>query len=444
MLTRRKLLTLLAVWAYMLALNWAYVREISPLFGYYGHTYVGPRPWGVTLIANLLASAPVFFLPTRIRKPSSLILWILYAVVVIPTTLVPFYSARVPADSLLLFCAVITGCLFLLTRITGLRPIRLRGIELPPQLFSAGILAASLAVYGYLSLRFQLGLRIESLVDVYDTRASYRETLGATSGIAAYMVGWQANVINPLVIAIGLTRNRPHLVALGTIAQLVIFSFTGFKSVFFSALFLFVLLILLRGKKPSIGFRIMAGLSTLILASVAVDTLIGGNTMTSIFVRRLLVVPGQLSGYYLDFFSEQPLARLGHSVLSPIFDYPYSVTPPRLIGQYYFGNVDTSANAHIWADGFANFGYVGVISFSLLLGTFLWIFDSASRFTDLRVSVLLLGIPAFSLSNSALLTTLFSHGMLLALLIILLMSAPYREGREKHSIPSRVEAAVGS
>lgn len=442
-LSRGRLATLLSVWLYMVVLNWAYIREISPLFGYYGHTYIGPRPWSVAILANLMASAPVFFLPLTLKRASNMVLWILYAFVLIPTTLFPFYSARVSNQSLLIFCLAVLAGLWLIARITRVRPVRLRGIRIPSNVLWSGVVAISVAVYGYLSLRFNLSLQIGSLVDVYDTRAAYKEGLAAGSGIAAYLVGWQANVLNPLVIAFGLVRRRPGWIAAGTAAQILIFSFTGFKSVFFSAFFLFVLLILIKGERPLIGFRLLTGLTTLILVVVLADAITGSSTMTSIFVRRLLVTPGQLSGYYLDFFSDQPLAHLGHSVLAPFFDYPYSVTPPNLIGQVYFGSVETSANAHIWADGFANFGLVGVVAFSSLLGAFLWLFDSAARHADLRVGVLLLGVPAFSLSNSALITTLMSHGMFLAFLVMLTFTASYfTVERRETSAPSHGRGGV--
>ncbi len=53
-----------------------------------------------------------------------------------------------------------------------------------------------------------------------------------------------------------------------------------------------------------------------------------------------------------------------------------------------------------------------------MLAGFLWFYDRLARNVDGRAATVLLVAPALSLANSALLTCLLTHGMLLALLVI--------------------------
>jgi hypothetical protein len=99
--------------------------------------------------------------------------------------------------------------------------------------------------------------------------------------------------------------------------------------------------------------------------------------------------------------------------------YPYSLNPPQLIGDVYFGSHEMSANANIWADGFANFGFIGILGVSLVLGLVLFLYDSLAARIEFPVACVLLVIPAITLANSALLTCLLTHGLGFALLVAL-------------------------
>jgi hypothetical protein len=147
---------------------------------------------------------------------------------------------------------------------------------------------------------------------------------------------------------------------------------------------------------------------------------------SSIFVRRLILTPGLLSGYYVDFFSDNPKAMFGHSVLSGFVDYPYLASPAQLISTTYFGVGEGRSNANFWTDGFANLGLPGVVLATMLLGSVLWMYDSIAIDLDRRVSTLLLAMPSMALVNSALFTVLLTHGMFVAML---LMHTLPREGK---------------
>ena len=79
------------------------------------------------------------------------------------------------------------------------------------------------------------------------------------------------------------------------------------------------------------------------------------------------------------------------------------------------------ANANIWADAYANFGYAGILCFTLLLAILLWLYDSMAVNRDMRLAALAIGLPAFALANGGLLTSLLTNGIVLAMLLMYLM-----------------------
>jgi len=124
------------------------------------------------------------------------------------------------------------------------------------------------------------------------------------------------------------------------------------------------------------------------------------------------VVPGQLTAYYYDFFSSHPTYLLSESFLRWFSQPPYSLTAPYVIGTVYFHDPSLDANANLWADAMANFGLIGVIPFTIVLGAALWILDAMASGRDLRVIGPVLALASLSLlANGALFTQLFSGGI---------------------------------
>ncbi|HEX3727379.1 MAG TPA: hypothetical protein VHV08_14095, partial [Pirellulales bacterium] len=136
------------------------------------------------------------------------------------------------------------------------------------------------------------------------------------------------------------------------------------------------------------------------------------------FVRRLSLVAGVNTGYYVQYFNSAPKAHLAYGVVGKIFGATDAVPPARQIALYVY-HTPGDPNVNLWADAYANFGYAGVALFTLLLGGFLWCYDRFACNADRRAATILIVAPALSLANSALFTCLMTHGMLLALLVIM-------------------------
>ena len=174
------------------------------------------------------------------------------------------------------------------------------------------------------------------------------------------------------------------------------------------------------GSRPA-SVVVLLGVVVLTLGMWALDVLTGTLDFTSLLVRRFLITPGLLTGAYVWVFADIEKAHLAHSFLKPFLHYPYSREPPQLIGELFFGNASTNANANLLADGFANFGFPGMLLECLVLMVVLWFIDDACRGLSVRVAALAFVMPTLSLADSGLFTTLLTHGMGAATLACLLM-----------------------
>ena len=84
---------------------------------------------------------------------------------------------------------------------------------------------------------------------------------------------------------------------------------------------------------------------------------------------------------------------------------------------------------NIWADAYSNFGVLGMLVFTALLGMALLLVDASTRAGAPRLLVLApLAMIALGLSNSALLTVFMTHGLLLTLILVYLMPRGMQPG----------------
>jgi len=419
--------------AYIVLLLWNYGTVLAPLFEYYGLIYEPPTS-GFAAFTFACAILPVSWLPIRQWRPSMILCYCLYLMVYVPACIVPAYNASIPLDTaaqlqLSLLAAFGFFCL------SYAAPLgRIHRVALSQSHFWGGVILYCVIVMLLIYVLFGFSLKIHSFDDVYEVRGAHQDVAGQQNRLAIYLLVWQANVIAPLLFTSGWVSRRWSLLLAGAFIEIWLFSRTGYKHFLLAIPFLTAVLLALRGLQArAIAKRLCGGFACMVALSSALDWLMGGFAMSSLVVRRGIITPGLLTYYYFDYFSHHPKALLGHSILGGLFGSPDTIAPPFLIAQEYFHHVGASANANIWADGFANFGLFGMCAASFLLAAFCWLYDSASQDLDRRVSTALLAVPAIALSNSALLTAFLSHGLGLALAVALFMPSQ----RGKHALPGR-------
>lgn len=418
--------TITAALVYVGVLMWVYTTQIAPVYAYYGLIDADPSPMS-TVIVTALAALPAAWLPISARRPSFIVLWLLYLVGYVPATVVPLYIEGDLA-TVLPFELAMVGSMAILALIVRLPPVPISVPHLSLTTFTRLMVVLGLLSLVYIAATF--GVQPPpSLSSVYTRRAEFDTALGGAAG-GAYIVPWSANAINPILMSMGMVRRRAELLVLGVAGQLLIYSATGFKSVLFS-----IALVPLVYAVISIARRSFGLLATLAAPVILLLASLTGGVALSL-ARRVFTTPGQLAWYYFDYFSVHPPYHLSHRFLGWLFPSQYSVEPAALIGSVYFPQSNPSANANLWADAFANFGLAGIVIFSVGLGVVLLVVDGIGLRRDARITGPLLAISGLNLASSALFTNLLTFGLGLSCVLIALMP-PASAG----AAPARTAAA---
>ena len=219
----------------------------------------------------------------------------------------------------------------------------------------------------------------------------------------------------------GPVQRRWFLLAAGIAGQLLLFSLTGIKETLFSpkshriALSIFAL----SHKRSARLGRSLTLFMLILVALAALLSHFGQTSLMFLFVRRTMGTPGLLAAYYFDFFSTHAPTLFSHNILKFVLKNPYPEGPPFLIGRIYFNNPETSANASLFADGFAGLRYLGVLVEAGLTSVFLRLLDEAASGRDFRSLAAPLGLTGLGLVETGISTALLTDGLLLTFLLIL-------------------------
>jgi hypothetical protein len=162
--------------------------------------------------------------------------------------------------------------------------------------------------------------------------------------------------------------------------------------------------------------------------SLVLYTAFNNLALALLFLHRVCFTPATLSSYYWEYFSANPHVMLSDSILASFFPRNYDKNVGPLIGEVYFQSDVMNATTGIWAQGFAHFGYAGMIAASLCVAALFWVVDSISDGDRLVVGALMMALIGVFWANVALHTSLISNGILVTILLLYLM--PNRKRKE--------------
>lgn len=421
LLTRTPVVAAIAL-TYVAILHYAYVEYVVPAYAYLQYDYRTPDPLGYG-VAVVLVVALAVLLPRRLTHPSHFIVWVLFVIAIVPSLLVPQWAtalSRAEALELTLWVGACFGLVAVLGTRQALREFVPRW-PLPTDTFWLLIAGIFVVLNVYAVLTVGVNLSPPALDDVYGVRGEFNEEADLSPALG-YAIPLLRSVINPAMIVRGLWERRPLWLLAGVLGQVYLYAAQGAKSAIFSPLVIGAAFLLLRRRRAMAGSLPLLGVSGLAVALMAVDWLRSSEHLTLLITRRTLITPGLVTTGYVQVFDDAPKAQLGHSVLEGFLRYPYQVEPPDLVGARFFGNPTTHANTGWLGDGFANFGYPGMIGASLILVLVLWMIDDAAKGLPFGFACLFLLHPALALAESAILTTILTHGVFSA--IVLLALAP--------------------
>jgi len=369
---------------------------------------------GIKLLESFLLLSIIFTLmPKSSKKLSNIIVWLLILLSYVPM-LTLFAFMNQPRS----YMYAVTGFWMLVFLLSGIPRVSILSLKETQSnticyfLFTCISIIVLFLIYRYLGFSFNF-----DLTKVYDIRSQYVEL---KIPLAGYLFKWLGHIINPVFFAIFIKKKKWILAVFIIILQLFIFSSTGSKTYLFALIFTLSLMFMVTQKNPF--FWIGVGLAVIILIGILSYVLFDDFLITSLFARRTLLVPAQLSFFYYDFFSKNSYTFFSQHRIFRIFSkYPFHLSPPHLIAEVYFNRPQMGANNGIYADAYMNLGFIGLIFWAILLTIILQFIDSIAKEKDMRITISAVAMTTISLTNSAFLTCLLTHGLLLSLIVLYLL-----------------------
>src|SRR5690606_34629298 len=125
----------------------------------------------------LLALFPLSWIPIKYNRPSVLIQWVLYFVVIIPTMIFPYLTIEYPVEKFLLLNIVLLFCFFILCSFNKIPLIRFKKLKLSPIIFYIIFFAFYFFCIAGLIRTFGFNFSFVSLRDVYEVRSDFKDQL---------------------------------------------------------------------------------------------------------------------------------------------------------------------------------------------------------------------------------------------------------------------------
>jgi hypothetical protein len=409
--------------AYAVILDIVYVNTIAPMFESVG---MGVEQLDITyrIFEFCFIVIASISLPINIKKPSQLQAWILYIIVFVPACTIGHNRV---GDALqpnfILFLAMLTVSQIALNTVYKLPYINIKrsGIGVSRSIF--WIIMCSYFMVAFIVMVKYFGLpEIFSLNKVYFMRTIFKNKLSDAPSIVGYIYWIQGAVICPLLILVGLLRKNITAFIVGIMGLIVMFFMTSLRVFLVFTPFMIGIWYLMKSERINKGVVLFSAFFGLFIASVLSLLLNVFRIVPLLILERWIITPGDLTGAYFDFFSKNEYTLYGYSFLKRFVDYSYGdLEPGQIIGLNYFHNatdVITNATANIWADGFANIGYVGAFLVTGAAIIIMWITDNLFRDYDSKASLTIYGAVALAFTGQGITTCLLTGGILPLLLLV--------------------------
>lgn len=404
---------------YELMLILSYYFYIHKVYNYEGFIFLlNPYKLIEAIMWSILIS---FFIPYDEKRPSTILLFILYVFSIIPISLI--YSLK--DESRVFFYGTVIS--FLLTifivRNTGLIKFNFK-ISLNWAMSIFFILVTGFVYAGLIISNGFPSLAALNLSKVYAIRGNVRYSFP----LLAYLVPWQGLVINPYLI-ITFVQNKKKLKLMVIFGmQFVLYLLTSQKAYILFPLMLPAIIFIIK-KGQFIKLFSLASIG-MIFISLGLYLMNSAPMVAVLYLYRTIFLPAQISFQYVEYFSEHGFVLLSHSIFRFLFQEPiYEIHPVKIIGKLYYYN--NFPNTGYLADAYMNFGIIGMIAFSGILGLILIIIDSLSNNSSKKnIACSFMLITATYLLNGALLTALLTGGTLLFMVIMLV----YDSGKHNNSM----------
>lgn len=389
-----------------------YYTYVAEHWGYYGF---GLRINELKLFESLIMLALiVFLLPFTPKKPSDFLIHIHVLLPVLPMLIL---YALVDYDRFFMYSVFVAFCLVILVRNVPLSIPRMEGIESGYVLIGFCLFVSYVVILSIIALGGLKYLNF-NIFNVYEYR---RDASAHLPSIFGYISPIVSKVLLPfaLVISLKLKKRGEALLSIG--GSVLMFSLTNHKGPLFYPFFVLFLYYFVSNR--NMVRLLLLGFMSVLAISVIASYFESLGVIPSLILRRVFFVPANANFGYWEFFSNHPHTYMANSKITlGLLHYPYDLPPPLLIGEYYWGDDQVSANTGWLGTGYMHFGYPGILLFGVTIGLILALIDSLAMRVDTSLVTALVTVPCFSLFLSTDIPTAFlTHGLFLVLMLLWLL-----------------------
>lgn len=385
-------------------MEFSYINSVTVVFGYEGFKLSSVLIFN-KIFAYTSIALTIYVINFKLYSVFEKIITQLIAIFLLFPAAIMFVHSNTD------FHILIAHLLFFVTTFCFLKYVKftfkVRSVKSSQKLPFLFFLLIVLIIPFFVTYKFNISLNTFLLEDVYETRSLSKELSNPYLG---YVYSWLARIIIPVALIFSIIYRSKTKLTISLLLLAYLFLVSAHKSILFGSI---VIIIFYYIPKKNILLSISLGVSTLLLSGEFLGYFYDGYFLSGLISRRVFFIPALLDTYYFEFFNSKPLYWSG-SFLKSLFDYPYNLKPPYLIGSEYFGKANMSANNGIISDGYANFGWMG-ITINILLISFIFSF-----FNSLKINYRFYGIFIaffFSIVSSYLPTVLLTHGGILLMIV---------------------------
>lgn len=423
-INKKYLYTIIMIIILKVILEYGYFVYVYPLYGYSGFS-VNISMFKLIESYLIIIILSCFLIKMeRYNSPSKIVLYILFINLFLPLSSLYW----IQDDSRQFFITIAIS--FLMIYFILFKTPRLEIFYMKEGKNISIILFVFLTIIVYGSLIASGGLQRMNfnIMNIYETREEFSSN---SNFLLGYLLPWQARITNMFFLIYGIVIKNKKLIVFSLILQLLIFSMTGSKSYLFAPIIIIGTYYLFKkGYKNYLLLFISSALSILFTILITLFKFFGDGIALSYFLRRTFYVPAKLHYMYYDFFEDMTKYKLSTSILSFMFENPYGKNPVAFIAERVYEK-DFSPNVGIFGDAYLNFGLFGIILFSFLLSVMLKLLDSVAENVPLVISSAIIILPSMALVNSAFFTSILTHGIIFAILVIWLSNSILLKSKDK-------------
>lgn len=234
--------------------------------------------------------------------------------------------------------------------------------------------------------------------------------------IMEYLVSWQGTIVNVFFIVLCWIKKKKKSFVCMCLIQVLLYLLTAHKTYIFYTIVIPIVMLFIKNNK-----FICSSIYGIIISIITSMLLFLGNISvmpTALVINRTLFLPAQISFQYYEYFSQNGLVMLSHSIFSMLFEKAvYDISPIAIMGKKYYSG--DWPNTGYLGDAYMNFGVIGMIIFSIFFAIILKIFDSLAitEFKSLITRAFMVVLMVIFM-NGALLTNLLYGGVILYIVIL--------------------------